>query len=124
MGNITILEDTHDKLRGICDRWQQPQWYVVERLIEMALREEQLARKRKVYERKLRGEFLEWSKEYGGEGNEELAFSAGWEAAQKLAEACNSSHNTQSTQPCPIANFHTILPKVAAKYCCECGIKL
>ena len=41
----------------------------------------------------MRGEFLEWSKVYGGEGNEELAFSAGWDAAQKLAVASNSSHN-------------------------------
>ena len=53
----------------------------------------------------MRGEFLEWSKVYGGEGNEELAFSAGWDAAQKLAVASNSSHNKQST-PCCVPHCH------------------
>ena len=42
----------------------------------------------------------------------------------KLVEGQKPTTNPQSTQPCPIASFHSVLPKVQAKYCCECGVKL
>ena len=44
----------------------------------------------------MRGAFLGWSEEYGGYGNEEAAFEAGWNAALQLAETSNSSHNSES----------------------------
>ena len=44
----------------------------------------------------MRGAFLGWSEEYGGYGNEEAAFEAGWNAALQLAETSNSSYSSES----------------------------
>lgn len=63
------------------------------------------------------------SAEYTASLKDEAVHKA-WYYATKLVEEKFTSTNTQSTPPCPIANFHTILPKVHAKYCCECGVKL
>ena len=49
----------------------------------------------------MRGAFILWSKEYGGYGNEEAAFEAGWYAAQQQAETPVTSTNNRRSAICP-----------------------
>lgn len=51
MKNITIDEGDWKEIRRLADDWQEPQRYVVHRLVQLGLREERLHRKRREYAR-------------------------------------------------------------------------